>query len=176
VEQKLEDQHREAQSLQGSQGSQVPLPLTKSERLVLKEFLCHPEFLTHLALDDFLATIGHDEVKRLIKWLVKIYLEIDDAEYISIVQDELQYGGYSKEIVDTGTEALFQYGNKYNEKVILRMIKDYQLMLRMDQLKLRRKELVEKQKSSPSQQEVERILIEISKLDREIHNLKNTVP
>jgi hypothetical protein len=46
----------------------------------------------------------------------------------------------------------------------------------MDQMKLRRKELVEKQKSSPSQQEVEILLTEISKLDKEIHNLKNTVP
>ena len=54
-----------------------------------------------------------DEVKKLIHWLVKIYLEIDDAEYVSIVQEELQYSGYSKELVDIGTEALFHYGNKY---------------------------------------------------------------
>jgi DNA primase len=175
-EEKLEQEQLEAQNLQETQTSQVSLPLTKSQRLVLKEFLCHPEFLTHLKLDEFLATIGHDEVKRLIQWLGKIYLEIDDAEYVSIVQDELQYSGYSKEIVDIGTEALFQYGNKYNEKVIRRMIKDYQLMLRMDDLKQRRKDLVEKQKTSPSQEEVQSLLNEISKLDKEIHHLKNTVP
>lgn len=175
-EEKLEQEQLEARNLQETQRSQVSLPLTKSQRLVLKEFLCHPEFLTHLTLDEFLATIGHDEVKRLIQWLGKIYLEIDDAEYVSIVQDELQYSGYSKEIVDIGTEALFQYGNKYNEKVLRRMIKDYQLMLRMDHLKQRRKDLVEKQKTSPSQEEVESLLNEISKLDKEIHHLKNTVP
>jgi hypothetical protein len=128
-----------------------------------------------LKVDEFLATIGHDEVKRLIQWLVKIYLEIDDAEYVSIVQEELQYGGYSKAVVDIGTEALFHYGNKYNDKVIQRMLKDYLLMLRMDQLKLKRKDLVAKQKSSPTQVEVDLILSEISKLDKEILNLKNTV-
>ena len=151
------------------------LPLSKSERLFFREILCHPEFLTHLKVDEFLAYIGHDEVKRLIQWLVKIYLEIDDSEYVSIVQEELQYGGYSKEVIDIGTEALFNYGNKYNEKVISRMLKDYLLMLQMDQLKTKRRELVERQKSSPTQVEVDQVLSEISKIDKEILNLKNTV-
>jgi DNA primase len=176
VEETIELSLQEAQNLQGQSVSQVLPPLSKSERLFVREILCHPEFLTHLKLDDFLATIGHDEVKRLIQWLVKIYLEIDDAEYVSIVQDEIQYGGYSKEVVELGTEALFQYGNKYNEKVIQRMLSDYHLALRMDQLKLRRKELVEKQKSSQTQLEFDAILSEISKVDKEIMNLKNTVP
>jgi DNA primase len=176
VEEKLEQSLEEARNLQELTSSSAPPPLTKSERLVLKEILCHPEFLTHLKVDEFLATIGHPEVKKLIHWLVKIYLEIDDAEYVSIVQDEIQYGGYTKEVIEVGTEALFNYGNKYNEKVIGRMLKDYQLMLKMDQLKIRRKDLVEKQKSSPTQQEVDLILSEISKLDKEILSLKNTVP
>lgn len=174
VEATLEQHHEEAQNLHGEFVSQVLPPLTNSERLFLREILCHPEFLTHLKIDDFLATIGHDEVKRLIQWLVKIYLEIDDTEYVSIVQDELQYNGYSKEVVDVGTAALFQYGNRYNDKVINRMLKDYLLALKMDQLKLKRKDLVEKQKSEQKQSEVDLILSEISKLDKEILNLKNT--
>lgn len=176
TEEILEQEAEEARNLHNSITSQVLLPPTKSEKVFIREILCHPEFLTHLNADEFLATIGHDEVKRLIQWLVKIYLEIDDAEYVSIVQEELQYGGYSRDIVDVGTEALFNYGNKLNEKVIQRMLKDYHLMLRMDQLKIRRKDLVAKQKSSPTQLEVDLILSEISKLDKEILNLKNTGP
>lgn len=172
VEENLQKKVEEAQKLHRESASQVLPPLTKSERLVMKEFLCHPEFLTHLKTDEFLATIGHDEVKRLIQWLVKIYLEIDDAEYISIVQEELQYGGYSKEVIDVGTEALFNYGNKYNEKVIQRLLLDYQKMLKLDQLKLHRKELVEKQRTSQTQLEVDSILAEISKVDKEILGLK----
>lgn len=174
VEENLEKTAEEARNLHGLSTSQVLLPLTQSERLFIREILCHPEFLTHLKLDEFLATIGHDEVKKLIQWLVKIYLEIDDAEYISIVQEELQYGGYSKELVDVGTEALFHYGNKYNDKVIQRMLRDYQLRLRMDLLRRKRKELVAKQLVSPTQNEVDLILREISELDKEILNLKNT--
>lgn len=175
-EETLLENEEEARKLHTQTASQVLLPPTKSERVFIREILCHPEFLTHLKADEFLATIGHVEVKKLIQWLVKIYLEIDDAEYVSIVQDELQYGGYSKEMVDIGTEALFHYGNKYNEKVIQRMLKDYHLMLRMDQLKLKRKELVVRQQSSQTQNEVDLILSEISKVDKEILNLKNTVP
>lgn len=172
VEENLEKDLEEARNLQGVSLSQVLPPLSKSERLFIREILCHPEFLTHLKLDEYLATIGHDEVKKLIQWLVKIYLEIDDAEYVSIVGEELQYGGYSKELVDIGTEALFYYGNKYNDKVVQRMLKDYHLMLRMDQLRLKRKDLVAQQLVAPTQIAVDLILSEISKLDKEILNLK----
>ncbi|HXH29486.1 MAG TPA: DNA primase [Bacteriovoracaceae bacterium] len=174
-EESLEEQEVKARNLHAISPSQVLLPPSKSEKLFIREILCHPEFLTHLKADEFLAYIGHDEVKRLVHWLVKIYLEIDDLEYVSIVQEELQYGGYSKAVIDIGTDALFNYGNKYNEKVIVRMLKDYQLMLKMDQLKTKRKELVERQKSTPSQNEVDLVLSEISKIDKEILNLKNTV-
>jgi hypothetical protein len=132
--------------------------------------------LTQPNRDEFLAYIGHNEVKRLFQWLVKIYFEIDEAEYVPMVQDELTNGGYSKEIRDVVTEALFNYGNKYNEKVIQRMLKDYMVMLKMDQLKNKRKSLVERQKTSHTQNEVDHLLVEISKLDKEIHTLKNSVP
>lgn len=174
IEKNLEIEVEEARILHEERRATEPVPLSKSERLFVREILCHPEFLTHIKEDEFLATIGHDEVKKLVQWLVKIYLEIDDAEYVSIVQDELQYGGYGKEIKDLGTEALFNYGNKYNEKVITRMLKDYRLMLSMDQLKTKRKDLVERQRTSLSQQEVDVVLSEISKLDKEILKLKNS--
>jgi DNA primase len=151
-------------------------PISKSEKVFLKEIVCHPEFLTHSNKDEFLAYIGHPEVKKLFQWLVSIYFEIDEAEYVPIVQDELNSGGYGREVKDIVTEALFNFGNKYNEKVIQRMLKDYKMMLRADQLKSRRKELVERQKASNSQDEVDQLLVEISKLDKEILSLKNTVP
>ncbi len=173
MEETIEEQEEEARILQDQKQANVVVPLGKSEKVFLREILCHPEFLTHLHLDEFVDSIGHDEVKKLIHWLVKIYLEIDDAEYVSIVQDELQYGSYSKEIRDVGTDALFHYGNKYNDKVIQRTLKDYKLMLKAEQLKTKRKDLVERQRSSQLQTEIDSLLSEISKLDKEIINLRN---
>jgi DNA primase len=163
----------EARILHEQKLEELAQPLIKSEKVFIREILCHPEFLTHFKEEEFLAYIGHPEVKKLVQWLVKIYLEIDDQEYVSIVQDQLEYGGYSKELKDIGTDALFSYGNKYNEKVVVRMLKDYKLMLQVDQLKMRRRILEEKQKVSPTQAEVDSILSEISKIDKEIMNLKN---
>jgi DNA primase len=171
IEENIEQSLQEAQNLHAKKASQVLLPPTKTERFFIREILCHPEFLTHLKVDEFLATIGHDEVKKLIQWLVKIYLEIDDAEYVSIVQDELQYGGYSKEMVDIGTEALFQYGNKYNEKVIQRMLNDYLVGLKKDKLIVRREHLKTKQASCTTQEEVNEVLREISNINIEIADL-----
>ncbi|MES2528898.1 MAG: DNA primase [Bdellovibrionota bacterium] len=164
----------QAQNLQVQKKSQEPVPLTKSERLFLREILCHPEFLTHLNENEVLALIGHDEVKKLVQWLVKIYREIDDSEYVAFIKDHILYGNYSKEIIEVGTDALQAHGNRLNDKVIERLLKDYKKALQMDLLKAKRKILVERQKSEPSQTEIDLILSEISKLDKEMLNLKDS--
>ncbi|HXH74029.1 MAG TPA: DNA primase [Bacteriovoracaceae bacterium] len=166
----------EARKLQVEPSTPSLEPMSNSEKLFIREIVCHPEFLTHLGGDESLAYLRHLEVKKLVQWLVNIYSEIDDTEYVPIVQDELQSGAYGKEIRDIGTDALFNHGNRYNEKVIQRMLKDYKLNLMKDQLKSKRKDLVFRQKSAPTQNEIDLILSEISKLDKEMHNLKNLVP
>lgn len=166
------EESQKAQILQEQlQALELP-PLTKSERLFLREIISHPEFLTHLNQDESLAYIDHDEVKKLVQWLVKIYREIDDAEYVSIVQEHLQASGYCKDVRDLGTEALFNHGNRLNEKVVVRMLKDYKARLKLDQLKTKRRILVERQKIEPSPAAIDLILSEISKLDKEIISLK----
>lgn len=147
----------------------------KSERVFLKEILSHPESLTQPEMEEILAIIDHAEVKRFVYWLVNIYQEIDEAEYVTIVQDELNSGKYSKELIDVGTEALFQHsGLKLNEKVLSRMLKDYRLMLKVDYLKQKRREFVENQGQAHSQEEVQFYLGEISKIDKELLALRNT--
>jgi len=161
-------------SSSNTENSSILIP--NSEKIFLKELICHPEFLTHIDKDDFLAIIKHPEVRKLFEWLATIYSEIDDAEYLNIVQDELQQGLYSKELVNIGTEALFNNGNKYSDKVIAKMLRDYKTMLQTEEMKLKRKELVLKQKSASSQLEIDQILNEIAKIDRVIHSLKNLTP
>ena len=170
-EEMFETEASAARVLQLQNKGPISAPLSKSEKVFLREILCHPEFLTHFNQHDFLAYIGHDEVKKLVQWLAKIYLEIDDAEYVPIVQEELQYGGYSKELMDVGTDALFNYGNRYNEKVIARMLKDYLLMLKKDQITQKRNVLKERQKIATTQSEVDSILSEIQKLSEELNSL-----
>lgn len=116
-------------------GKRLNTPISKSEKIFLREIVCHPELLAHSNGDDFLVYIGHSEVKRLFQWLGKNYFETNDAEYVPMVQNELQAGGYTKEIRNIVTDAVLNYGTKYNEKVVQRMLKDYKVMLKMDQLR-----------------------------------------
>lgn len=148
------------------------LPPTPKEGHFLKEIIAHPEFLASINKNDFLATIRHDEVKKLFQWLVDIYSEIDDSEYVNIVRDQLQYGGYSSAINKIGIEALFHHGNRYNDKVIKQMLKDYLAGLRLDQLRSIRRELALAQLKATTQIEIDAILGEISRLDKEIMNLR----
>lgn len=165
------EEEQKAQNLQVEKKSQELPPLSKSERLFLREILCHPEFLTHLNLDESLAYIGHDEVKKLVQWLVKIYREIDDAEYVSVVQDHIQSSDYCREILEVATDALFNHGNRLNDKVLQRLLKDYVTNLKKDQLRLQKEALIEQQKRAESQSEIDMILMQISELSKQIRSL-----
>ena len=147
-------------------------PPSKKEALFLRELIAHPEFLASINKNDFLATIRHDEVKKLFQWLVDIYSEIDDNEYVNIVRDEIQYGGYSPAINKIGTEALFKESYRLNDKVIKQVLKDYLIGLKLDQLKSIRTELAQAQLKATTQAEIDSIMGEISKLDKEMMNLR----
>jgi DNA primase len=164
----------EARNLQALKKSQEPVPLTVNERTFLKEILCHPEFLTHLNENEIVAYIGHDEVKKLVQWLVKIYREIDDSEYVAFVRDHILYGDYSKEIIEVGTDALTKHGNRLNDKVLERLLRDYLRNLQIDQLRAKKKILEDRQKTEPSQNEIDLILKEISEISKEIRKLKDS--
>lgn len=170
----VETELAEQQSIAEAQ-KEIPVqesgPLSKAEKVFLKEIISHPEFLTHLNRDEFLAYISHVEVKKLVHWLTKMYFEIDESEYVQMVQDELNDGGYTKEIKDLGTDALFKHGNKLNEKVMQRLLIDYQRNLKRDQLNFKKKELEELQKVAQSQNEVNHLLGEIYKIAVEISKL-----
>jgi DNA primase len=162
-----------AQNLQAQNQSQGPVPLTIPEKTFLSQILCHPEFLTHLNENEIVALIGHDEVKKLVQWLVKIYREIDDSQYVDFVRDHILYGNYSKEIIEVGTGALDKHGNRLNEKVLERLLRDYLKNLQIDQLRTKKKVLEERQKTEPSQNEIDLILSEISQISKEIRKLKD---
>lgn len=166
------DKKQKALDLQESLQTTQEKPPTKKEAFFLREMISHPEFLASINKNDFLATIEHDEVKKLFQWLVDIYPEIDDKEYVNIVRDEIQYGGYSEAINKIGIEALFKESHRYNEKVIKQLLIDYLAGLKLDRLKSIRQELADAQLKATTQTEIDSIMVEIGKIDKEIMNLR----
>lgn len=171
IEEEIEENEK-ALELQEAKETTQARPPTQKEAFFLKEIISHPEFLASINKNDFLATIEHDEVKKLFQWLVDIYSEIDDSEYVNIVRDEIQYGGYSQDINKLGIEALFKESHRYNEKVIKQLLKDYLTGLKLDRLKSIRYELAQAQLKATTQTEIDSIMVEIGKIDKEIMNLR----
>lgn len=149
------------------------LPPTKPERHLLKALLTYPECLNHSEIKDILDNVTHPEVKDIVLWLVKIYLEIDEAEYAEFVKAKVFSGNYTKEVVDVVSEALFESGShKINEKVLDKLLKDLKIKIQLEQLTLERQKNFELQKTAKTQEEINKYLQEINRIDQTRKNLK----
>lgn len=148
-------------------------PMQPMERNALKTLITHPETLTSSQLHEILANIGHPEVKEFLVWLIKIYLEIDEQEYVPIISGEVFSERYGREIKSLVAEALDDYQPEpLNEKVIARLLQDLKVRLMVEQKRQRRKELTLRQKQCDTQEEVIFTMQEITKIDRELQELK----
>lgn len=148
-------------------------PMLAAEKLLLKTLVTHPECLNQPQLHEILAYTSHFEVKELILWLVKIYLEIDEQEYVSILSDEVFSERYGQEIKNIVAEALELYKfEALNEKVIVRLMQDLKVRMQLEQMKQKRREYTERQKQSQTQEEVIFYMQEITRIDRELQELK----
>lgn len=149
-------------------------PLMVAERNLLKTLMTHPECTTQPQLHEILAYTAHPEVKELVLWLVKIYLEIDESEYITILGDEVFSGRYGQEIKGIASEALEQYKDApLNEKVVERLLRDLKVRMRLDQLRQKRKEYTALQRQSQTEEEVNFYMQEIIRIDRDLQQLKS---
>jgi DNA primase len=152
--------------------AEIP-PMLSMERIILKSLITHPECLLRPQLHEILVHITHPEVKELIHWLVKIYLEIDEQEYISIISNEVFSESYGREIKNLAAEALEEYhAEALNEKVLTRLMQDMLMRMKVEQMRQKRKELTERQKQCETQDEVVFYMQEITKIDRELQELK----
>jgi glutamyl/glutaminyl-tRNA synthetase len=135
--------------------------------------MTHPECLALPQLHEILAYTSHPEVKELILWLGKIYLEIDEQEYVSILSDEVFSEKFGHEVKNVAAEALELYKlEPLNDKVIARLMQDMKVRMQLEQLKQKRRECTERQKQSQTQEEVVFYMQEITRIDRELQELK----
>ena len=148
-------------------------PLLKGESHLLATLLTHPECLEDVIVEEILAYVMHDEVKNIIRWLMRIYKEIDEREYINIVSGELFSEVYNEEINSIASEALLKFsGNRLNDKVKARLLKDLKAKMQLEILKEKRNDFKLLQQKSTSTEEIDFYMSEITKIDRELHNLK----
>ena len=147
--------------------------LDRAERNLLSTLITHPECITHNLIVEILDLIQHFEVKRIVQWLKKIYLEIDEAEYQLFVKEKMQES-LPKEIVEVLQQSLNSYSNiKLDSKVVDKMLNDLILKLKVNSLRNERDLLKLKQKNSITDEESLEVLNEIQKVEEKLLELRN---
>lgn len=174
VVEQAEDGQLQDIALQTPLSKTDPTPLLLAEKNLLKTLLTHPECVSRPQLHEILAYIAHPEVKDLVLWLGRIYPEIDEQEYVTILGDEVFSGRYGQELKSLAAEAIEQHKlEPLNEKVVERLLRDLKNRLKLDQLRQKRKEYTALQQQGQTEEEVNFYMAEITKIDRELHELKS---
>lgn len=151
-----------------------PQNISKTEKLLLETLLIHPECILGQQIPEILDKIQHFEVKRIVQWLKKIYLEIDDAEFNLFVQEKMKEN-LPGEIRSLLASSLFQSQSRSNldEKVINKMLSDLLKKLDESLLKEKRDALRLKQLNANTDEEGLLIMNEIQQIEHELLALRN---
>ncbi|MCT4643177.1 MAG: DNA primase [Bacteriovoracaceae bacterium] len=144
-----------------------PIKISKVDKQILSQIILHPECLDNPQITEILDFIGDNEVKRLISWLQKIYLEIDDSDYVDILKSKISNES-NEQLKNIIGQSLFDYsGLKLNNKVIDKMLSDFKTKLTKEAYKSKRSELINKQLNAKDKNESNEILTLIKKLDED---------
>lgn len=147
--------------------------IAKSEKILLETLLSHPELILADQITEILDKIEHFEVKRIVKWLKKIYLEIDEAEYSLFIQEKMKEA-LPDDIKSIMASSLFNYNNlKLESQVIEKMVKDLKNRLDEGLLRAQRNALREKQLNVVSDEEGLEVLNEIQQIELKLLALRN---
>lgn len=154
-----------------TQGTKLP----KSEKLFLREMITHPECMKHSTIPEILDNLSNNEVKELVQWLLDIYFEIDEKEYLSIVQNFISTKQFSSDLSNTVNSALFAYNStKLNEKIVDKLLKDCNFRIQEEKMKTKKKVLIDQQKDCVNQEENTVLLKKIKEIDSELISLKRS--
>jgi hypothetical protein len=155
---------------------EVNPPLTRAEKTLLQELVQHPECLIMPETSELLDFIESSEVKRYVLELKKLVLEVCDSQYVSVVNNYLASKEYSMDLVKTVGSSLYKYQpSTLNEKVAKQLLGDLKRKLIADQLKTKRDNILKKQREASSNEESLNLLQELSKIDKEINELRTAV-
>jgi DNA primase len=147
-------------------------PIGKSELIILEQLLSHPELIIHKQITEILDLIDHFEVKRLIQWLKKIYLEIDESDYQIMLSNKVSKIN-KNDLRQAVIKGMSNYQKlKLSEEVVEKTLKDFKKKLMLEKLKKEKDFLKLKQKESSSEEESVQYLNEILKIEKELRNIK----
>lgn len=147
-------------------------PVSKTELIILEQIMTYPDFILAKQMSEILDLIDHFEVKRLIQWLKKIYLEIDESDYKNVVLGKLSQIN-KNDLKETLNKALNNYSRlKLEGEIVDKTLNDFAKKLKLEKLKRQKEEFKQLQKESSTEQESQDFLNKILEVEKEIRNVK----
>lgn len=148
--------------------------VSKTEKLILKTILGHPELILNKQITELLDLIEHFEVKRIFLWLKKIYLEIDESDYVLFVKEKMQEA-LPGEIQEAMASSIFNYEHmKLDSKVAEKMLNDLLFKQKQEALKKQSEKLRAEHKNANSDEDSLKVLNEIQQIEAKLLELKNS--
>lgn len=147
--------------------------ISKVELKVLESLLMHPDCILHEQITELLDLIQHFEVKRIVKWLKKIYLEIDESDYPLFIKQKINEA-IPSEIKGIMASSLLKHENlKLDKKVMDKTFDDLIWNLKKDALLIEKRTLKQKQKNCDSDLEKMEVMSELIKIEQKLLELKS---
>ena len=150
----------------------APQELTKAEKVFLERILTHPECVQNEQILEILDLIDHFEVKGLIQWLKKIYLEIDENDYEILLQKKLEEN-FSRPVSDVIASAIFNHNKlKLETKIVEKLLKDFKTRAQVEKLRKKKRELTNKQRQCSTEEESFELLNKILEVEKQLRDIK----
>ena len=150
----------------------APQELTKAEKVFLERILTHPECVQNEQILEILDLIDHFEVKGLIQWLKKIYLEIDENDYEILLQKKLEEN-FSRPVSDVIASAIFNHNKlKLETKIVEKLLKDFKTRAQVEKLRKKKRELTNQQRQCSAEEESFELLNKILEVEKQLRDIK----
>lgn len=147
--------------------------VSSSEKLLLQFVVQNPELLELDESRELLDFVENSEVQKYIEELRNILFEIDEKEYVSVVQAINNGREISPELAGISNAALLKYhSTKLNEMVAKKMLSDIKLKLNEQSLRDQKEKLIQRQRLTHDQDELNTILRSLTEVDKKLQALK----
>ena len=154
---------------------EAEIKLSKTDRTLMQSLVQHPELLVAPEMPELLDFVGNSEVKSFILRLKELWYEIDESEYMSVVQNLLSDDHYSSDLSSAAGAAIFRYReSKLNEKVASKMVGDIKRRLEEDLLKMQKEEIKNRQRLAKTADEQNELLAELLEVDKKLINIRKS--
>lgn len=151
--------------------------LSKVEKIFLQELIQFPSLIIKGNITEVLDLVTSDEVKKYIGKVQKLLMEIDESEYSTVILNLCDTDSYSLDLKEAVASALFKYRpRECDSKTRKRIVHDLKIKLQTEQLLTQKAQLLQWQKTSESQDEINTFFKRITVIEKELQEIKKQRP